>query len=176
MDSGRHDDFLALAAELGKGEINRFGCGSRAIVVRGVGNFHASQAAHQGLIFKDSLQSSLGDFRLIRCVCCIEFTTAKHVVHNRWNIVMICTCSEEGDKVFAHIFVGSSHIREMCGGFHFGKRRGKVQFREAVLGRDRLKKIIKRFHADSLEHRIPFFGRNWDVSHGLPFKVIRIKK
>src|SRR5690606_3865026 len=43
VDRRRQDKFLTLAAILGVGQIHSFGSGSRAVVVRSVGHFHAGQ-------------------------------------------------------------------------------------------------------------------------------------
>jgi hypothetical protein len=59
MNGGGDDDLLALAAELGIGKVDGFGGGGRAVVVRGVRDFHAGQVGHQRLIFEDGLQRAL---------------------------------------------------------------------------------------------------------------------
>jgi len=168
LTAGDKTSFFALAAELGEGEVHGFGGGGRAVVVRSVRYFHAGQVGHQRLIFEDGLQRALRNFRLVGRVGGVKFAAPQHVIDNGWDVMMICTRTEERDQMLANILIGGRHFAQLSGGFHFGERGGQVQFRETMLGRDCLEQVVQRFHADGLEHRIPFCGRNWDVGHGLP--------
>ena len=69
-------------------------CGS-AVVHGCVGNVHVGQLAHHGLIFKDGLQDTLADFRLIRGIRGNKFFLGYHLLHNRRYVVIISARSPE---------------------------------------------------------------------------------
>ena len=156
--AGERTTLLRLPRNLAQGQVDGFGRGGRAIVVRGVGDFHAGQGGHQRLVFEDGLQRALRDFGLVGSVGGVELAAAQDVVDHGGDVVVVGARAEEGDQIVAGGVVGVCHLRQFSGGFHFRQRGGKVQLGEAVLGRDVVEEIDQGLDADRLEHRIPFLG------------------
>ena len=71
-------------------------CGRRrAVIHRGVGDFHAGEKCHLRLEFKKVLQCALRDFRLIGRVGGEEFRTLDQMIDSGRNMVAICACAAE---------------------------------------------------------------------------------
>ena len=84
----RHEDTIRLLACC-HGHHHGLGTSCRAIVHRCIGNVHARQFSHHGLILKDIVQRSLRYFRLIRRVAGQEFRALQQLRNGCWRIVVI---------------------------------------------------------------------------------------
>ena len=131
MNRRRNDDLPAFAAKLGKGQVDGLRRGGGAVVVRGVGDFHAGQRGHQGLIFEDGLQRALRNLGLVGRVGGVELTAAQHVVNHRRDVVVVRACAQKGNQIATHVLIAGGNVRQLGGSFHFGQRRRQIQLRES---------------------------------------------
>lgn len=83
----RHGAALGQAA----GHQRTFGQRGRAVVHGGVGHFHAEQTGDERLEFKDALQRTLADFRLVRRVGGVKFGTADKGRDNGGDVVLVAS-------------------------------------------------------------------------------------
>ena len=78
-----------------------------AVVKARVGNLHAGQAAHRGLILVDRLKRSLRGFRLVRGIGGIEFSAGDNAVDDRRNDVVVISAADEVNEI------RGIHVRKM---------------------------------------------------------------
>ena len=60
--------FYLLFGAHGEEHVHGFGSGGGFIEQRGIGDFHAGEVHHHGLVVEQSLQSALRNLGLVRCV------------------------------------------------------------------------------------------------------------
>ncbi len=88
-------DQRLVAARDAVGHQHGLGSAGRAVVHRGVGDFHAGQQSDLGLELEEILQSPLRDLRLVRRVGRQELAALDHVVDGRRHMMAIGAGADE---------------------------------------------------------------------------------
>ena len=133
----------------------RFGAGSGPIVKRSIADIQTGQAADGGLIFKKGLQSSLGTFRLIRCISGVEFSPTREVINHGRNYVIVKTAPDKVEQ----LAVSCNDSLHSGKGFKLGHAGGKIKRLGPQIGRNRGKKFLDAGNADGGQHFLFLFRR-----------------
>ena len=89
VDRGRKDDAGSLASKVVISHDPGFSGGRCTVIMRGVADLHAGEVGDEGLKFKDRLQSTLGDFRLVRGVGGVEFGAAQDGIYTGGDVMVV---------------------------------------------------------------------------------------
>lgn len=148
----RHGAALGQAA----GHQRTFGQRGRAVVHGGVGHFHAEQTGDERLEFKDALQRTLADFRLVRRVGGVKFGTADKGRDNGGDVVLVASRADPRGTGRGHGSGQRFSLRRQFPLRHGGQRKRAFV---AAIRRDGGKKVLHPVGADDAEHlRFVFRG------------------
>ena len=104
-------------------QAHRFGCGRALIQQRGVRHIEAGEVADHGLEVQQSLQPSLGDFRLIGSVGGVPAGVFQNVaLDHRRGMGAVVTLTNER----FHELVFSHHVAQFCQRLGFGECPGQL--------------------------------------------------
>ena len=118
---------------------NGFRCCGSTVIHRCIGYIHSGKFADFRLIFKNRLQDTLADFRLIRCIGCTECFLSHHLLHNGRNEVTVRTGTAENRRI-NRIFL--SHPLQSPQNFQLALPGRKIYFLFVYLSGDRCIQLI----------------------------------
>ena len=141
----------------------RFGERRRTVVHRGVGDFLASELAHQRLEFEDGLQRALADLRLVRRVRSKEFAALEKRVGDDGAVMVVNACAEKAR--IADRILRCARFEEFDD-LHLRERPGQTQRRlQTVCGGNGCKQLFDGLRADGCQHLLAFRGALREVAH-----------
>ncbi len=140
-----------------------FGGRGGTVVHGSVRNFHASEFADHGLELEDSLQSALGNLRLIRRVGSQKLAARDERIDDDRPVVRIGSGAEKTGVAVA-VFAGALAKPVHNFGFRHLTRNFQVAI-EPVFRRDGSKQIVDRARADGLQHGFAVGGRFRQITH-----------
>ena len=169
VDHGAHgraegggNEHTPALAERCHGHHHGFGCGSGAVVHRGVRHGQTRQACHHGLVLEDILQCALRYFRLIWGVGGEKFRTSRYGKRGRRSHVVVEAAS---GKAYVHRGVFGCQAVEITAHVVFAELAGKiVRLLQAQFLRDIGIQVGERFHSADFKH-LGYVGPGvWKIS------------
>jgi|GEM_PF-7037785 len=117
--------------------------------MRSVRNLHAGQGTDQALIFKDGLQRSLADLRLVGGVGRVVLTPANNLIDCCRYEVVVRTGAKK-DTVLAVMGIGFTQPIEFGHQLRLRQRWWQFERRKAMTGRNINEEVFNCFNTDCL--------------------------
>ena len=138
------------------------GGGGRAVIDGCIGDVHARQLADHGLIFKDGLEDTLAQLRLIGRVGCQKLLLRRDILHDGGDVVVIGSgAAENGGKhtvLPCQLRHGPPHLQLA----HAGRQ---IERPVQIHGRGHIAvELAEVVQADGLQHLLPLFGRVGNIA------------
>ncbi len=164
MNGGRYQYPLRFRPAIGTHRHqHRFGQRRRAVIERGVGDLHAGETRHHGLVFVEQLQGTLAGLGLVRGIGGVELAPGGDLPHRSGNVMLIRPCTDEAER----LAISRRPLTHQPANLHLVQRLRKHPFHGGCpqLGRNFGKQRLDPLDADDLQHLSDLFLGVWNERH-----------